>query len=285
VNPLAGAVDTHVHTAPDLVPRAQNDVELAQAAAAAGMRAVVIKSHHFPTADRARLAGLLVSGVEVLGGLALNATSAGGLNAEAVRTALAVGGKVIWLPTVSAANHLAHVAAGQSSAHLRSLTSSSVAVPVLDAGGAVRPELDAVLRLIAEHDAVLATGHLAPAETAAVARRAQALGVSRIVVTHPELALVGMSIDQQRDLAARGVFFERCYLNVLNGLPAKAILEAARTVGVESTILATDLGQAANPAPVAGFRAYYEAMREAGLTDEEWTAMAVANPTRLLGLR
>jgi hypothetical protein len=284
VNPLQGAIDTHVHSAPDLVPRAQDDIELARSAADAGMRAIVLKSHHFPTCDRAQLASRLVPAVEVLGGLALNATSCGGINKEAVRTTLAVGGRVIWLPTISAENHLAHLRGEGASQHLRDLTSSEVPVPVVDSRGRLVPALDAVLELIAEYDAVLATGHLAPAETVLVVERAAALGVRRIVVTHPELPLVGMPAGMQRELAAGGVFFERCYVNVINSLPAAEVLARAREVGVETTILASDLGQAANPPAVEGLRAYHDAMAAAGMTDAEWRTMAMANPARLLGL-
>lgn len=285
VDPLLGAIDTHVHSAPDLVPRAQDDVELARSAAAAGMRAIVLKSHHFPTADRAELVRRLVPGVGVLGGLALNATSCGGINSEAVRTALAVGGRVIWMPTISAENHLAHLRGQDASQHLRALTSSQVPVPVVDAGGRLVAALDPVLELIAEYDAVLATGHLAPAETVLVVERAATLGVRRIVVTHPELPLVGMPADTQRELAARGVLFERCYVNVINSvLPASEVLARAREVGVETTILASDLGQAANPPAVEGLRAYHDALAAAGMTGAEWRTMATDNPARLLGL-
>lgn len=280
---LRGAIDTHVHSAPDTVDRAQDDLELARAAAGAGMRAVVLKNHHFPTADRAALAARYVPGIRIIGGLVLNATAAGGLNAEAVRTSLAVGGRVFWLPTVSAENNLAYVSRPGAPAHLHNLTSSQVAVPVVS-GGATLPALDAVLRVIAEADAVLATGHIAPAETVAVVDRAQELGVRRIVVTHPELELVSMPLDIQKALARRGVLLERCYLNVLEGLPAATMLAAAREVGVDSTILATDLGQAVNPPATEGFAAYHDRLREAGMTDEEWDTMARRNPARLIGL-
>jgi hypothetical protein len=281
--PLVGAIDTHVHSAPDTIPRKQDDIELARTAAAAGMRAIVLKSHHFPTADRAALASRYADGITVLGGLVLNATAAGGLNPEAVRSSLTVGGRVFWLPTVSAENHQAFVSAGASEL-LTNLTSSRVAVPVVRDGRPV-PALDAVLALLAEADAVLATGHLAPAETEAVVARAQELGVKRIVVTHPELELVSMSMEVQHRLAARGVMFERCYINLLHdGRRPAEILAAAREVGVGSTVLATDLGQANNPPAPEGLRDFHDRLAEAGMTEEEWDLMARRNPARLLGL-
>lgn len=281
--PLHGAIDTHVHSAPDTVPRAQDDIELARSAAEAGMRAIVLKNHHFPTADRAVLAMRYVPGITVLGGLVLNATAAGGLNPEAVRTSLQIGGRVFWLPTISAENHLAFVAGLDPTAHIQNLTSSRVPVPLVRDGRTVA-ELDPVLALIAEGDAVLATGHLAPAETVVVVERARALGVKRIVVTHPELELVSMPLEVQQRLAKLGVFFERCYLNVMERHNAPEVLAAARQIGVESTIFATDLGQAANPPATAGLAAYHDCMAEAGMSESEWDTMARQNPARLLGL-
>jgi len=282
-DPLEGTIDTHVHSAPDTVERAQDDIELARSAAAARMRAVVLKSHHFPTADRAVIAQRYAPGVRVLGGLVLNAAAAGGLNAEAVRASLQVGGRVFWLPTISAENHLAFVARLAPTSHLQTLTSSRVPVPLVRDGRTV-PELDPVLSLIAEADAVLATGHLAPSETIAVVSRAQRLGVRRIVVTHPELELVSMPLDLQSELASKGVFLERCYINVVDNHNEAQVLSAARQVGIESTILATDLGQAANPPATVGFRAYHDRLATAGMTESEWDAMGRHNAARLLGL-
>jgi hypothetical protein len=55
-------------------------------------------------------------------------------------------------------------------------------------------------------------------------------------------------------------------------------------VGVASTVLSTDLGQAGNPHPVAGMRAYLAALSRAGLRDGEIRRMAVDHPAYLLGL-
>ena len=284
MNPLLGAIDTHVHSAPDTIPRRQDDFELARSAAEAGMRAIVLKSHHFSTAPRAELARRCVPDVDVIGGLVLNAASCGGLNPEAVQATFAVGGRIIWLPTISAENHLDHVRRGTASVEIRTLTSNAGPVPIVDTRRRMLPALDAVLDVIAAHDGVLATGHISPAETVMVVERALARGITHIVVTHPELALVGMSIDTQRQLAASGVFFERCYLNVLNGMPPAEMLSQIRSVGVETTILATDLGQAANPPAVVGMRAYHDVLFEVGMTDAEWYIMTTRNPAELLRL-
>lgn len=95
---LEGAVDLHVHSAPDVDRRRCDDLELAREAEAAGMGAVLIKSHQNSTVERAWLVGRCVPGIRVYGGLVLNET-VGGLNVAAVRLAVRLGTRQIWMPT------------------------------------------------------------------------------------------------------------------------------------------------------------------------------------------
>ena len=101
---LEGAVDLHVHSAPDVDVRRFNDIELATEAARARMGAILIKSHQNSTVERAWLVSKFVPGIKVFGGLVLNET-VGGLNPAAVRLAVAMGAKQVWMPTRSARNH------------------------------------------------------------------------------------------------------------------------------------------------------------------------------------
>ena len=181
---LPQVIDLHVHSSPDVVPRSQDDLELTASAATAGMRGLVLKSHHFPTAARARLAADHTVGLNVWGGLALNHTCCGGLNAAAVQANLAIGGRVVWLPTVSAAHHLAYLYGGGGDEHLRQLSGAERVVEVLGADGRPLKELRRVLDVIADHDAVLASGHLAPDEIVAVFACAREHGVRRLLVNH-----------------------------------------------------------------------------------------------------
>jgi hypothetical protein len=52
---LEGAIDLHVHSAPDVDIRRFNDLELASEAKRAGMGAILIKSHQNSTVERAWL--------------------------------------------------------------------------------------------------------------------------------------------------------------------------------------------------------------------------------------
>jgi hypothetical protein len=277
---LEGAIDLHVHTAPDVYPRRLDDLALARQAAAAGMRAILIKSHHTLTADRATLVNGLVEGVRVFGGLALN-EAVGGLNPAAVEAALALGAHQIWMPTLSAANH--RRAGGAPGGGIR----------ILDEDGRLRPAVLEILSLIAQGDVILGTGHLSVPEILHLVPAARAAGVRRILVTHPEFFVVDMPISAQRELAGPGLFFERCLVASVPPhppvppgptVPLAAIAAAVRQVGVETTVLATDFGQAGNPSPVDGLRAYIGGMLELGISPAEIERMTRANPAWLLGL-
>lgn len=270
---LPGAIDTHIHSAPDVRPRKLTDYEVARQAADAGMRAVVLKSHVTSTADRAAIAEAAVARrVRVLGGVVLN-RAVGGLNPDAVAAALAIGGRVVWLPTTSARS---------TSPTLEKREGIAV-----ERDGHVVPELAAVLDLVAAANAVLATGHLTGPELRIVVSEARRRGVSRILLTHPELPLVDLDVDTQRLLARAGVFFERCWNSVAGSsatTPVQRIVSDIRAIGIESTVLATDFGQPENAAPVRGFEDYLATLERAGFADAELERMACANATTLLGL-
>ncbi len=268
---LTGLIDLHIHTAPDVWPRALDDVSASFQAQAAGMSAIVLKSHVTLTADRAALAQSHVPSLRVLGGLVLN-EAVGGLNPAAVETALAMGARIIWMPTLSAQNHLR--AGGRSDG-----------ITIFKEDG-LEPELLNTLELIARSDAVLATGHLSVREIRSLVPAAKAAGVRRILVNHPEWPAIDMSVAEQEELRSPGVYFERCFVNTtqLGGaVPLTRIVADIRRVGSESTILATDLGRAGNPVPCDGLRMYLAALLNEGVSEQEVRRMAGENPAALLG--
>jgi hypothetical protein len=275
---LEGVTDLHVHTAPDVQPRLFSDIEMAREAAAAGMRAIVLKSHHTLTADRAALAEAQVPGIRVFGGLALN-DYVGGLNPAAVETALVMGARIIWMPTFSSANEN-----GQNGR-------AGHGISILDSAGRLLSAVSEILRLIAQADVILASGHLSVQETCLLVEAARAARIQRILINHPELPVVNMPVTVQQQLAGPDVFFERCSLATIvppsGGPPATTVARIAadiRRIGPESTVLATDFGQPSNPSPIEGLRLYIAALRDCGFSQAEIDRMARVNPAWLLGL-
>src|SRR5262247_4164582 len=103
---IEGAFDLQVHVAPDVIARRTDDVDLAKDFLARGLRGFVLKSHYLPTAERAKVVTRAVPGIEAYGAIALN-HSIGGLNPVAVEIAGRSGNKIVWFPTVDAANETA----------------------------------------------------------------------------------------------------------------------------------------------------------------------------------
>jgi hypothetical protein len=97
---VRGAVDYHVHIAPDFAERRITDVQLARRCLELGLGGFGLKSHYTPTHERAAVVREAVPGVTVLGSITLN-RAVGGLNALAVEVAARQGARLVWFPTVS----------------------------------------------------------------------------------------------------------------------------------------------------------------------------------------
>ena len=62
------------------------------------------------------------------------------------------------------------------------------------------------------------------------------------------------------------------------------IENAIADVGVDTTVIATDLGQPDTPPPAEGFRLYAEKLCSAGFAADDVRRMMRDNPLSLLGL-
>lgn len=278
---LNGMIDMHIHSAPDVRQRKLNDLELMEAAVERGVRAIVIKSHHVLTTDRAALVNMVKtekygdsSDFTMYGGLALNRFS-GGINPWSVETALKLGAKVIWLPTNTAENHIRK-------------EGGSDPVICVDGNRIVEPLRD-IFQLVKDYNVVLATGHISSRECFIIAEAARNAGVEKIVVTHPEFHIVGMTVEEQiRIVRDYDVLLERVYAQPLGGGVYKKNLQdnvkAVRAVGVESTIVATDGGQMQNPEWYHTIAEYVDYLYSAGFTEDEIDLMTRRNPAKMLGI-
>jgi hypothetical protein len=157
-------------------------------------------------------------------------------------------------------------------------------VAVLDDEGAPRPELLAVLGIVARHGLVLATGHLARTEIFAVVDAAVAAGVETIVVTNPEFPSHRLSPADQVELAGRGALLQRALTTPYTGKCAwDDVFAATRAVGAEHTVWGSDLGQIFNPPVEDGPAIMADAFLQGGFSEEEVRIMAVDNTRRLAG--
>jgi hypothetical protein len=291
---LRGAFDTHVHSAPDVLPRKFNDLELAERFKQRQMGGFVLKSHYICTADRATLVRQVVPEVQVFGAIALN-NSVGGLNPLALDIAGRLGTRVCFLPSVDNANELENVQGQRDESKLpywmsiaREMRALGIAgnwINVTEEGKVTGPARQC-LEIVAKHDMVLATSHIRPSEMLPVVLASREAKVERIVVTHPEFPTTLLSIDQQRELARHGVFFERCFTTPNTGkISWQQVYANIREVGPESTILATDLGQTTAPHPDEGLATFIGNLLDNSFSAREVQRMVRDNPAHVLGAR
>ncbi len=266
---LDGVIDFHVHSDPDSVRRSIDAIDLARLAKSRGMRGLVLKNHWESTASVAFLVRKEVPGIEIFGGIVLN-LAVGGLNPVAIeRMTMVKGGwgKVVWMPTYDAENHI------------RDSKENRPSVPVAR-NGQLLPETKEVIAMVARHDLTLETGHSSPEEGLMILREGQHAGVQRMVVTHALTVPVRMSLDQMREAAKLGAYIELVY----GRMNAAEYGRAIREIGAEHFILSTDLGQPNLPLHPDGMLAFFEAMRKEGISTADIEKMSKTNPAKALGL-
>ena len=278
---LAGAADLHCHFGPDPHrARSVDAFEAAAEAAAAGHRALVLKSHDSPTAALAWAVGRATGpALGVFGGICCD-REVGGMNPAAVETALRLGARIVWLPTLSSRQDVLNGVAAQ-------LGIPGPGISVTDADGELRPETHEVLALVHEHDAVLATGHVTADEHYAVVRAFARRGT--VLVTHAteELAGPNLGAAQCAELAGLGAWIELCAMTCIGGLATRGVgdmVTTIRRVGPDRVTLGTDFGQRVNPHPAAGLQTYADALYAHGVDEAEIRRMACTNPCALLRL-
>ena len=273
---LAGAIDIHVHSAPDNTPRSVDAIEAARLARAAGMRAIVLKNHYDPTGGLADLVRKEVPGIDVFGGIDLNLT-VGGMNPVAVEHMTQVSGgwgRLVWMSTFDAENQVRY------SKENRPFVATS-------RNGDLLPEVKQVIGVIAKHNLVLATGHVSADEGLMLLREGKRQGVQRMVVTHAMNPPVLMDVPRMQAAAKEGAFIEFVAGSLTTpdaGARMDRYAQAIRAVGPEFCILSSDLGQRGNALPPDGFAAFFAALRARGLSEQEVDRMSKQNPARLLGL-
>lgn len=288
---MRGAVDLHVHSGPSLHPRKVDHFEVARAADAASMRAVLLKDHYYPTMPITTLINdNLGLNVEMLGAIVLN-NPVGGLNPSAVDYALKQGAKVVWMATAHAKNHMDHEAkeAGFKDKFPVNTKKTVEAIPatLTDDAGVVRDEVKLILDLIAENDAAVSAGHHHISECFPFYEEARTRGVKRLFLNHPTYVNEG-SLQDIASLVSIGVKMEHSIcmfvpstFHLFDDEHLRSVIAAA---GVENSFFGSDLGQKNNPTPVEGMRQMIELLLRLGFDEDQTRKMTATNAADLVGL-
>lgn len=268
--------DLHVHSAPCVFPRLTDDAGVVTLYEQAGFAGCVLKGHYEPTAGRAKVAAAGVGRrVAVYGALVLN-EPVGGLNPAAVATALELGARIVWMPTLDSREHRLRRLPLPRAA----VEGAALAVPP------VEPAAESVVRriasLVAEADAVLATGHLSPAECAWLVPAAREAGVRRILLTHPCYAVPDLSLSETEELCALGAVAEITAYELLHGGDVAGLAALAARLGPERCVLSSDTGQPDSPPPPEALGLLVERLVAAGLDSGAARTMASETPQQLV---
>ena len=287
---LQGAVDLHCHSGPAAMPRILDHHDAMLDAAGAGFRALLYKDHYYLGSAHARILEKLFpeTGLKLFSGLVLNNAS-GGFNPHAVDHCIKLGGKIVWLPTLSAANHIDAVKSGHAVTFPSPAKKMLPAIPLqaLDASGQVIDPLKQILDLVAADDIILAGGHLSAAEMLVVFAEARARGVKKLLVNHPTY-IVRCTDDDIRGLLELGASMEHSICMFVEGRSKKYTAEELdrliRLAGVDRTVLSSDLGLVGSPRPIDGFRAIVRMLLDLKYRDADIRTMVGDNAARLLDL-
>ena len=290
---IKGGYDLHVHSAPDVLPRKMDDIDMAERIRESGMAGYAIKSHYFCTSERAQLMNRLYPDCDFIGTVTLN-RSVGGINPTAMEMAARSGAKLVWFPTCDSAHEMKHVFDGDPNKKLPywariviEMREAGIRVPtisLLDENGKLESCVYDVLDIIAKYDVILATGHISHEEAFALVPAAKERGVKKIVITHVDFPTTYYTTEEQKELLRCGAFMEHCYTTWATGKVGFDVSEKMiREIGPEHCILATDLGQKTAAWPDEGLAEFARRLYESGMSADAIRTMTVKNPRALLG--
>jgi hypothetical protein len=286
---LVGACDLHAHVdlefAQDRFRKALPEWDWLPRAEEAGMRAVLLKSHLWPSVTLAPLLERLYAGpVQVATSITLNPMT-GGVDPWAVEAAAAMGARAVFMPTWGSANDRAHGGFHKRLAEaFETFEPARLSVTsILDDAGALVPAAQEVIRLAHERGLMLSTGHISWQESLALAREAHRIGFERLVMAHPLSVSVGAPHDAVAEIVGLGAYAEFCWPTVAPGRHSPAeVVGLIRTIGTERTILTSDYFGGAGPSPSDLLRMLAGVLYDSGLTPEEIRTAVVTNPAHLL---
>lgn len=287
---LKGAIDPHVHSGPSIAPRGVDHLELMREYSAAGFAAAVTKDHDYSGVMTAELIKRHHPELtaKIYSSIVLN-NVVGGFNPYAVEHTAAMGGKVVWMPTLAAENHLKWEKSSNwvHPASTQKMRPAS-GVPVFNDDKSIRDEVKEVIDVIAKNDMVMASGHLHVSETWILFEEAKRRGVKRMTLTHPE-DIVDASMNDVQGIAGMGAFVEHSLCMFIEGSkfktqPSEDLRRHIDAAGVDQTVLASDLGQTGTISPLEGMRRGVKLCIDLGYSDADIKKMVSTNAARMLGI-
>ncbi|MBI4064857.1 hypothetical protein HY409_00600 [Candidatus Gottesmanbacteria bacterium] len=283
------SIDLHVHIGPEIIPR-KFIVPTLLAGQTGRIAGMALKNHFFSTVPF--INEINKTKLMLIGSVVLN-TFVGGLNPDAVYAAstLAKETFIVWFPTVSSKQFLKNspweiAPEWVKRKNFMARTSKEVdGIDIIDTNGKLKNEAIRVLKVIKKTGAILATGHISWKASLALVKAASAMGIKKIIVTHPIYQKIAMPVDVQKQLTRYGAIIEQCYsMYLIDKIPISTIASQIKAVGYQYCVISSDVGQAFSPAPSVALKRFSRLLIREGTSLEQLTTMLVKNPKRLIGI-
>ncbi len=161
---------------------------------------------------------------------------------------------------------------------------SGAGIKLLDEKGKVFPQLAEVLRICADQDLILASGHYPYSDTKVVMEEAKRVGVKRMEIIHPAHIHSKTLISEMKEAASEGIKL------MLSGLgtttfplhetgPVYAV-RIIKEVGADHLVYGSDYGQVHNPTHLVGTEWTIKLLLAYGATKEEIKKVFQTTPAR-----
>ncbi|WP_022849632.1 DUF6282 family protein [Limisalsivibrio acetivorans] len=283
---ISGAYDLHIHTDPSLFNRMADDLEMAERCMKDGLAGIMLKKHLAPSTIGAYHANKLYD-IEVYGGIVLN-RAVGGINPVATETAVKMGGKQIWMPTMDSAAHSKRYGSpGQHGAHGSVLETSYEPISILDSEGNLIQQAEEVMAIAKNHDAIVGTAHISREEVLALGDLAKRMEFKKLLITHPDFEPPNLNDEDIERLISQGAVIEICAGN-LYPIPGMGSfenhIEMIKKHGPENFIISSDGGQWRKPWPSEILRIYGQCLSDKGIPKRDIEIMWRDNCQRLLSV-
>jgi hypothetical protein len=307
---LKGAIDMHAHQDPDSfgpsygqAARSIDALDLYTRAKASGMRGFIIKGHLDQTAGLAYYMRKLHPDMEIFGGMGSNLTTGTKVNPWAITHMAEMKGgwgRIVWMPSWDSENSV-HKLPRRPPGYVAVAECHGLPFwinypkPCAD-GGELLPEVKEAIQIIAKAktrdsngDLILATGHNSPPEVKLMVKEAVRAGVKHIIITHPLLDIVDMTMEEIKETVAMGpeVYAEfTSQFGNPNARPevVKMHIEGIRAAGVEHSFISSDTGQLNSNWQPDALANCAKVLRANGFTERELDLLLKINPAKILGI-
>jgi hypothetical protein len=256
---MNGACDLHIHFGPDVPPspdslsvaRRLDALGTALDADHAGMGAIALKAHYWPTGALCQILQKQVTKTKICGMAVIN-YHCGGFNPLYAEVAARIGCHILMAPTIHTRAAVNAWKAGQRGRPF-GITDDQPGLSLVDEDGKMVKGMQEILDIAQQHSQLIASGHVNAPEDMVLVKEAGRRGL-RTILTHlpPNKAL----IEDRKEMIRNGAIIEWGW-NELWPLPSVYdIIDEALIYGPENCCLTVDGGQAIKPPPSESLREF-----------------------------